>query len=114
VRHARHAKHGGAKSGKKKRKKNLGDETACQTNTHTRAHMMIPWPGLLARETSFFGDLIRCVKTALPPRSSARAPYAENIKTTTPLVKKAREGVMEFLLINHPLVGLYKLNAADP
>ena len=26
-----------------------------------------------------------------------------NIKTTTPLVKKAREGVMEFLLINHPL-----------
>ncbi|KAK2075546.1 hypothetical protein QBZ16_001654 [Prototheca wickerhamii] len=25
------------------------------------------------------------------------------IKTTTPLVKKAREGVMEFLLINHPL-----------
>ncbi len=26
-----------------------------------------------------------------------------NIKTDTPLVKKAREGVMEFLLINHPL-----------
>ena len=26
-----------------------------------------------------------------------------NIKTTTDLVKKAREGVMEFLLINHPL-----------
>ncbi|CAI5507926.1 unnamed protein product [Closterium sp. Naga37s-1] len=25
------------------------------------------------------------------------------IKTTTPLVKKAREGVMEFLLLNHPL-----------
>lgn len=25
------------------------------------------------------------------------------IKTTTPLVKKAREGVMEFLLANHPL-----------
>ena len=25
------------------------------------------------------------------------------IKTDTPLVKKAREGVMEFLLINHPL-----------
>ncbi len=25
------------------------------------------------------------------------------IKTTTPMVKKAREGVMEFLLINHPL-----------
>jgi NADH dehydrogenase/NADH:ubiquinone oxidoreductase subunit G len=26
-----------------------------------------------------------------------------NIKTSTPLVKKAREGVMELLLINHPL-----------
>jgi NADH dehydrogenase/NADH:ubiquinone oxidoreductase subunit G len=26
-----------------------------------------------------------------------------NIKTDTALVKKAREGVMEFLLINHPL-----------
>ena len=26
-----------------------------------------------------------------------------NVKTDTPLVKKAREGVMEFLLINHPL-----------
>ncbi len=25
------------------------------------------------------------------------------VKTTTPMVKKAREGVMEFLLINHPL-----------
>ena len=25
------------------------------------------------------------------------------IKTTSPMVKKAREGVMEFLLINHPL-----------
>jgi NADH dehydrogenase (ubiquinone) Fe-S protein 1 len=25
------------------------------------------------------------------------------IKTDTPIVKKAREGVMEFLLINHPL-----------
>ena len=25
------------------------------------------------------------------------------VKTTSPMVKKAREGVMEFLLINHPL-----------
>ena len=26
-----------------------------------------------------------------------------NIKTNTPLVEKARKGVMEFLLANHPL-----------
>lgn len=39
------------------------------------------------------------------PAASCAMPIAEGqvIKTNTPLVKKAREGVMEFLLINHPL-----------
>src|ERR1700748_2315087 len=39
------------------------------------------------------------------PQASCALPAAENqeIFTNTPMVKKAREGVMEFLLINHPL-----------
>ncbi|MGI4881432.1 MAG: NADH-quinone oxidoreductase subunit NuoG [Janthinobacterium lividum] len=39
------------------------------------------------------------------PQASCAMPAAEGqvIHTTTPKVKKAREGVMEFLLINHPL-----------
>ncbi|MBL8806603.1 MAG: NADH-quinone oxidoreductase subunit G [Rhodospirillales bacterium] len=39
------------------------------------------------------------------PVASCAMPIAEGqvIKTNTPLVKKARNGVMEFLLINHPL-----------
>ena len=39
------------------------------------------------------------------PIASCAMPAAEgmNIKTNTELVKKARKGVMEFLLINHPL-----------
>ena len=39
------------------------------------------------------------------PQASCALPAAENmvVKTNTPMVKKAREGVMEFLLINHPL-----------
>ena len=39
------------------------------------------------------------------PQASCAMPVADNmvVKTNTPLVKKAREGVMEFLLINHPL-----------
>jgi NADH-quinone oxidoreductase subunit G len=39
------------------------------------------------------------------PQASCALPAADNqeIFTTTPTVKKAREGVMEFLLINHPL-----------
>ena len=39
------------------------------------------------------------------PQASCALPAAEGqtIKTDTPMVKKAREGVMEFLLINHPL-----------
>ena len=39
------------------------------------------------------------------PIASCAMPVGEGmvIKTNTPLVKKARNGVMEFLLINHPL-----------
>ena len=39
------------------------------------------------------------------PQASCALPAAEGqeISTMTPAVKKAREGVMEFLLINHPL-----------
>jgi NADH-quinone oxidoreductase subunit G len=39
------------------------------------------------------------------PQASCALPAADNqeIFTSTPLVRKAREGVMEFLLINHPL-----------
>ena len=39
------------------------------------------------------------------PQASCALPVAEGqeINTMTPMVKKAREGVMEFLLINHPL-----------
>jgi NADH-quinone oxidoreductase subunit G len=39
------------------------------------------------------------------PQASCALPCAEGmvVKTNTPMVKKAREGVMEFLLINHPL-----------
>ena len=39
------------------------------------------------------------------PVASCAMPVADgmNIKTNTPLVEKARKGVMEFLLVNHPL-----------
>jgi len=39
------------------------------------------------------------------PQASCALPVADKmvVKTNTPMVKKAREGVMEFLLINHPL-----------
>ena len=39
------------------------------------------------------------------PIASCAMPAADgmNIKTNTPLVEKARKGVMEFLLVNHPL-----------
>mgnify|MGYP004500860353 CR=1 FL=1 len=39
------------------------------------------------------------------PQASCALPAADNqeITTMSPMVKKAREGVMEFLLINHPL-----------
>ncbi|KAL2649725.1 hypothetical protein R1flu_017853 [Riccia fluitans] len=48
--------------------------------------------------------LVEVEKTPKPVASCAMpALPGMKIKTTTPLVKKAREGVMEFLLINHPL-----------
>ncbi|MEZ5690331.1 MAG: NADH-quinone oxidoreductase subunit NuoG [Rickettsiales bacterium] len=39
------------------------------------------------------------------PQASCALPCSEGmvVKTNSPMVKKAREGVMEFLLINHPL-----------
>ena len=39
------------------------------------------------------------------PIASCAMPVADGmvIRTDTPMVRKAREGVMEFLLINHPL-----------
>ena len=39
------------------------------------------------------------------PQASCALPAADNqeIFTNTPMVKHAREGMMEFLLINHPL-----------
>src|SRR3546814_953410 len=39
------------------------------------------------------------------PQASCALPAGEGqeITTMSPMVKKAREGVMEFLLINHPL-----------
>src|SRR6059058_184233 len=39
------------------------------------------------------------------PQASCALPAAENMEifTDTPMVRKARHGVMEFLLINHPL-----------
>jgi len=45
------------------------------------------------------------VEKSPKPVASCAMPVGENmvVKTNTPLVKKAREGVMEFLLANHPL-----------
>jgi NADH dehydrogenase (ubiquinone) Fe-S protein 1 len=45
------------------------------------------------------------VEKSLKPQASCALPVMNNMKifTDTPLVKKAREAVLEFLLINHPL-----------
>ena len=45
------------------------------------------------------------MERAPKPVASCAMPAGEGmvIKTDTPMVKKAREGVMEFMLINHPL-----------
>jgi len=45
------------------------------------------------------------VEKSPKPVASCAMPIAEGmvVKTSTPMVKKAREGVLEFLLINHPL-----------
>jgi len=45
------------------------------------------------------------VEKSPKPVASCAMPVADGmvVKTSTPMVKKAREGVLEFLLINHPL-----------
>jgi NADH-quinone oxidoreductase subunit G len=58
---------------------------------------------------SIAGNCRMCLVEVSPgppkPQASCALPAADNqvIRTDTPMVKKAREGVMEFLLINHPL-----------
>jgi len=58
---------------------------------------------------SIAGNCRMCLVEVKPgppkPQASCALPAADGqeISTLTPLVKKAREGVMEFLLINHPL-----------
>ena len=58
---------------------------------------------------SIAGNCRMCLVEVKPgppkPQASCALPASEGqeISTMTPLVKKAREGVMEFLLINHPL-----------
>ncbi|MDH4387040.1 MAG: NADH-quinone oxidoreductase subunit NuoG [Caulobacter sp.] len=58
---------------------------------------------------SIAGNCRMCLVEVKPgppkPQASCALPAADNqeIFTRTPMVKKAREGVMEFLLINHPL-----------
>jgi NADH-quinone oxidoreductase subunit G len=58
---------------------------------------------------SIAGNCRMCLVEVSPgppkPQASCALPASEGqvIKTDSPMVKKAREGVMEFLLINHPL-----------
>ncbi|MEY3624507.1 MAG: hypothetical protein RLZZ407_2066 [Pseudomonadota bacterium] len=58
---------------------------------------------------SIAGNCRMCLVEVAPgppkPQASCALPATEGqiIKTDSPMVKKAREGVMEFLLINHPL-----------
>jgi NADH-quinone oxidoreductase subunit G len=58
---------------------------------------------------SIAGNCRMCLVEVAPgppkPQASCALPAADGqiIKTNSPMVKKAREGVMEFLLINHPL-----------
>jgi len=58
---------------------------------------------------SIAGNCRMCLVEVKPgppkPQASCALPAADNqeILTQSPMVKKAREGVMEFLLINHPL-----------
>ena len=58
---------------------------------------------------SIAGNCRMCLVEVKPgppkPQASCALPAADNqeIFTNTPMVKKAREGVMEFLLVNHPL-----------
>jgi NADH-quinone oxidoreductase subunit G len=58
---------------------------------------------------SIAGNCRMCLVEVSPgppkPQASCALPAADKqvIRTDTPMVKKAREGMMEFLLINHPL-----------
>ena len=58
---------------------------------------------------SIAGNCRMCLVEVAPgppkPQASCALPAVDGqaIRTDTPMVKKAREGVMEFLLINHPL-----------
>ncbi|GAA3889102.1 NADH-quinone oxidoreductase subunit NuoG [Sphingomonas limnosediminicola] len=58
---------------------------------------------------SIAGNCRMCLVEVAPgppkPQASCALPAADGqtIRTDTPMVKRAREGVMEFLLINHPL-----------
>ena len=58
---------------------------------------------------SIAGNCRMCLVEVKPgppkPQASCALPAADNqeVFTTSPMVKNAREGVMEFLLINHPL-----------
>jgi NADH-quinone oxidoreductase subunit G len=58
---------------------------------------------------SIAGNCRMCLVEVKPgppkPQASCALPAAENMEifTDTPMVRKARRGVMEFLLINHPL-----------
>src|SRR3982751_4603495 len=58
---------------------------------------------------SIAGNCRMCLVEIAPgppkPQASCALPAADGqaIRTDTAMVKKAREGVMEFLLINHPL-----------
>ena len=58
---------------------------------------------------SIAGNCRMCLVEVKPgppkPQASCALPAAEGqaVSTTSPMVRKAREGVMEFLLINHPL-----------
>ncbi|MEM7688235.1 MAG: NADH-quinone oxidoreductase subunit NuoG [Pseudomonadota bacterium] len=58
---------------------------------------------------SIAGNCRMCLVEVKPgppkPQASCALPAGEGqeIRTDTPMVKKAREGVMEFLLVNHPL-----------
>ena len=65
---------------------------------------------LLSRAAvSIAGNCRMCLVEVKPgppkPQASCALPAADNqeVFTTTPMVKNAREGIMEFLLINHPL-----------
>lgn len=60
------------------------------------------------QELSVVGNCRMClveIEKSPKPIAACATPISSNIKifTNTPLVKKAREGILEFLLINHPL-----------